>query len=276
MRALRTVMAVAAAVGISLTVAVAPVTAQTTPTALVTVVHGLRGVVADVYLDGAVVLQTFEPERSTDPLPVPVGTHTVEVRAAGSAPTTAALVAGTLTAVEGVPMTAVVHLDAAGQATLTTFDDDTALVPAGQARAVVRHTAAAAPIDVNLGDTTLASGLVNPQQAAGQVGANTYDLSVTAAGTSEVVVAPQRVPFAEGAETAMYLIGSQPLGTLSWIAVQTDGLQTAPASVQTGNSLVEPADTNTSTVAVLAAALAGAVGVGALVVHSHGRRRHLA
>lgn len=276
MRALRTVMAIAAAVGIGMIAAVAPVGAQTTPTALVTVVHGLRGVVADVYLDGAVVLQTFEPERSTDPLPVPAGTHTVEVRAAGSAPTTAALVSGTLTAAEGVPMTAVVHLDAAGQATLTTFNDDTALVPAGQARAVVRHTAAAAPIDVNLGETPLASGLVNPQQAASQVGANTYDVSVTAAGTTDVVLAPQRVPLAEGAETAMYLIGSQSLGTLSWIAVQTDGLETAPASVQTGNSLVEPPGAQTPTVAVLAAAVAGAVAIGALVVHSHGRRRPLA
>ncbi len=46
--------------------------AQVPPdTGMVRVVHGLRGLVADVYLDGTLVLPTFQPERSTDPLAIP-------------------------------------------------------------------------------------------------------------------------------------------------------------------------------------------------------------
>ena len=44
------------------------------------VVHGLRGLVADIYLDGTLVLPTFQPERSTDPLPIPAGDHLIEIR----------------------------------------------------------------------------------------------------------------------------------------------------------------------------------------------------
>ena len=39
-----------------------------TPTAVVTVVHGLRGVVADIYIDNTLVLPAFQPERVTDPV----------------------------------------------------------------------------------------------------------------------------------------------------------------------------------------------------------------
>ena len=51
-------------------------------TGTVRVVHELRGLVADVYLDGTLVLPTFQPERSTDPLAIPAGEHLVEIRRA--------------------------------------------------------------------------------------------------------------------------------------------------------------------------------------------------
>ena len=59
--------------------------AQDDQTGLVRVVHGLRGLVADIYLDGTLALPTFQPERSTDPLPIPAGDHLIEIRAAGAA-----------------------------------------------------------------------------------------------------------------------------------------------------------------------------------------------
>ncbi|MGH9271385.1 MAG: DUF4397 domain-containing protein, partial [Ilumatobacteraceae bacterium] len=51
----------------------------------VRVVHGLRGLVADIYVDGALALPTFQPERSTDPLPLAAGDHVVEIRTGGAA-----------------------------------------------------------------------------------------------------------------------------------------------------------------------------------------------
>ena len=61
------------------------------------VVHGLRGLVADIYLDGTLALPTFQPERATDPLAIPAGDHLVEIRAAGAAATETPLLTQTVT-----------------------------------------------------------------------------------------------------------------------------------------------------------------------------------
>ena len=112
---------------------------------LVRVVHGLRGLVADVYLDGTLVLPTFRPERATDPLPIPAGDHLVEIRQAGAAATDEPLLTQEMTVPAGFPGSVVAHLDANGNAKLTAFADDLSAVPAGQSRVVVRHAAEAGP-----------------------------------------------------------------------------------------------------------------------------------
>ena len=48
--------------------------AQDDSPGLIRVVHGIRGLVADIYLDGTLAWPTFQPERSTDPLAIPVVT----------------------------------------------------------------------------------------------------------------------------------------------------------------------------------------------------------
>ena len=118
----------------------------------VRVVHGLRGLVADVYLDGTLVLPTFQPERSTDPLPIPAGDHLVEIRSAGAAMTETPLLTQTVTVPAGFVGSLVAHLDGAGEPTLTAFADDLTAVPAGESRVVVRHAAAAEPVAVLLND----------------------------------------------------------------------------------------------------------------------------
>lgn len=77
-------------VGIS-SLAAPEVRAQDEPMGLIRVVHGLRGLVADIYLDGTLTLPTFQPERSTEPLPIPAGDHLIEIRSAGAAMTDAPL-----------------------------------------------------------------------------------------------------------------------------------------------------------------------------------------
>ncbi len=211
-------------------------------TGSVRVVHGLRGVVADVYLDGALVLETFEPERTTDALSLPAGPHQVDVRLAGSASDSAPAVSGTLNVPAGGFVSAVVHLTGASTPTMTVFADEATAVAAGQTRVVVRHVAAAPAIDVRLNQQVVASNLANTGQAATDVAAATYEVSVATAGTPEVITPPQNVPLTEGTANTMYLIGDQAAATLAWIAVQQAGLQTPPAAVQTGNSEVAGSD----------------------------------
>jgi hypothetical protein len=222
--------------------AVPVASAAQTETGKVRVVHALRGVVADVYLDGQLVLQTFEPERTTDPLDLPAGAHQVDVRLAGTPATSTPAVSGTLNVVGGTSVSAVVHLSAAATPTMSVFPDEADTVGAGQTRVVVRHVAAAPAIDVRLNQEAVAANLVNTSEAATDVAAATYELSVTMAGSPEVLAPPQNVPLAEGTENTMYLIGDQATSTLAWIAVQQAGLQTPPAAVQTGNSGLKATD----------------------------------
>src|SRR5258705_10101875 len=96
---LRRLVAAAMAVALALPVAtlVMPVQAHAAgETGTVTLVHGVRGLVADIYLDGAVALQVFQPERTAGPLTVPAGAHAVEVRTAGSPAPSAPLLSATL------------------------------------------------------------------------------------------------------------------------------------------------------------------------------------
>src|SRR5690349_10458048 len=123
------------------TAIVVPTQAAAQETGTVTLVHGVRGLVADIYLDGKVALQVFQPERTAGPLNLPAGAHAVEVRPAGSAPTTAPLLTATLNVPAGSRQSAVVHLSPTGQPALTVYPDDMTAIPAGQARVVLRHAA---------------------------------------------------------------------------------------------------------------------------------------
>ena len=240
-------------------------------TGSVRVVHGLRGVVADVYLDGGLVLQTFEPERTTDALSLPAGPHQVDVRLAGSAADSTPAVSGTLNVPAGGSVSAVVHLSGQSTPTMTVFTDEMTQVPAGQTRVVVRHVAAAPPIDVRLNQQVVASNLANASQAETDVAPATYELAVGTAGTPGTITPPQNVPLPEGTANTMYLIGDQAASTLAWIAVQQAGLQTPPAAVQTGNSEVAASDDGFVR-PVWVAAFMAAAGMGAYTLM---RRRRL-
>jgi hypothetical protein len=236
MRKLLVALAVVGALSVSLTATSTVVASAQDATGTVTVVHGLRGVVADVYLDGALALPAFEPERVTDPMAVPAGPHHIDIRLAGAPPTDPPAVAGDVVVTADARQSVVAHLDSAGNPAITAYLDDASPVAAGAARAVIRHTAAAPPVDVSLNDAVVAAALSEPGSASADVPAASYQVSVWSPGTRTAVVAPQMATLAEGDATNMYLIGSAQAGTLSWIAEQLPNLATAPTQIQTGDS----------------------------------------
>ncbi len=258
MRKLLAILAVIGALCASLLGTKVVASAQTA-TGTVTVVHGLRGVVADVYLDGALALPAFEPERVTEPMAIPAGPHRVEIRLAGAAPTDPPAVTGDVEVTADARQSIVAHLDSAGNPTITAYIDDSTPVPAGEARAVIRHTAAAPPVDVSLNDAVVAPALAEPGSAAADVPAASYQVSVWSPGTRDAVVAPQTANLTEGAATVMYLIGSAQAGTLSWIAEQVPNLATAPLRIQTGDSGLAADPRSGGSVPVLA--VVGGIGV---------------
>jgi Domain of unknown function (DUF4397) len=228
----------------------------------VRVVHGLRGLVADIYLDGNLALPTFQPERATDPLSIPAGDHVIEIRTAGAAATDAPLLTQTVTVPAGFEGSLIAHLGADGQPTLTAYADDLSAVPAGQTRVVVRHAAAADGVNVLLNDQPAIASLAPEAEGTDIVPAGNYTVAVTETTGGAPLAAPQDVQFAEGTATFMYLIGSQADGTLGWAAVQVKDLQTAPAVIQTGDGSTLSTDSGPNPLAVgaIAATLVAAIG----------------
>jgi hypothetical protein len=221
---------------------------------LIRVVHGIRGLVADIYLDGTLVLPTFQPERSTDPLAIPAGDHLIEIRAAGAAVTEAALLTQTVTVPAAFQGSLVAHLDQTGAPTLSVYADDLTPVPAGTSRLVVRHAAAAEDVNVLLNTEPALTDLAPAKEASEVVPSGAYEIAVTALAGGAPLAPPQNVEYPDGTANFMYLIGSEADHTLGWAAVQVGNLQTAPTRIQTGDGSTEqsPAD-NRGTVILLAA-----------------------
>ena len=232
----------------------------------VRVVHGLRGLVADIYLDGNLALPTFQPERATDPLSIPAGQHLVEIRTAGAAKTDTPLLAQNVTVPAGFEGSLIAHLGADSKPTLTAFADDLTPVPAGQTRVIVRHAAAADGVSVLLNDLPAITSLAPDAEGTDVVAAGNYKVAVTPLAGGAPLAAPQDVQFAEGTANFMYLIGSQADGTLGWAAVQVKDLQTAPAVIQTGDGSTLSHDSGANPLAIGAIAAAVAAAVGAMVM----------
>jgi Domain of unknown function (DUF4397) len=237
------------------------------------VVHGLRGLVADIYLDGTLVLPTFQPERSTDPLAIPAGDHLIEIRAAGAAITDAALLTQTVTVPARFQGSLVAHLDQSGAPTLTAFADDLTPVPAGTSRVVVRHVAAAEDINVLLNDQPALTDVAPAKEASAVVPSGAYEVAVTALAGGAPLAPPQNVEFPDGTANFMYLIGSEADHTLGWAAVQVGNLATAPTRIQTGDGSTEQSPADNRGILVLLAALAAlAVVTGSFLYRSRSRR----
>ncbi|HET9139162.1 DUF4397 domain-containing protein [Actinophytocola sp.] len=226
-------MAVAVVCG-GCAIAAAPVaTAQQTAT--VYVVHGVPDTPVDVYVDGQRAIDDFQPGSTQGPLQLPAGPHKVALFAA-TAPdgSGAPVLQADANAPAGANLTIVAHLNAQEAPTITPFVNDVGPVPAGQARLVVRHTAAAPAVDVRVGGKPVIQGLTNPQQKELQVPAGTVSADVTLAGTGTVAIGPAELDLAEGTATFVHAIGSAAKQNLRVVPITITGLHSAPSGVPAG------------------------------------------
>src|SRR6185436_1226610 len=160
-------------------------------TGRVVVVHGLRGQLVDVYVDGELALPAFEPDRLTDPLDVPAGDHEVELREPDTAADSEPFASATITVTGGADHSVLAHLSSSGEPMITAYEDPVTAVAPGQSDVLVRHGAQAPPIDVLFGTEKLVDGLANSAQAQAQVPAADYQVSVRdAAGRTLVPANP--------------------------------------------------------------------------------------
>jgi len=233
--------------------------------AQLSVLHGVPGLTVDVYVNGDLTLDNFEPGDLAGPLALPAGTYTVAITAADAADDSAPAIGPVdLPLAANGNYTAVAHLDAAGAPTATLFTNDISTTTAGQGRLTVRHVAAAPAVDVLAGGTAVISGLENPKESILNLAPGTISAAVAAAGTTAPVIGPADVTVTEGVNTIVYAWGSLSADNLA-LAVQTiSGLHSAPTGVPSGE--LGLADDSSSAAAWLAAAALLAAGGAALVV----------
>lgn len=219
-------------------------------------IHGIPDVDVDVEVDGEAVISGFSFSDTQDLSDFAGQTlANVQVKVAGT--DDVAIDAGDLELPAEGNITAIAHLDADGNPTLSVFSNDVSTLDAGQGRLVVRHTAAAPAVDVLAGGEAVFSGVENGDEGAADLPAGTVSASVVPAGETEpVVIGPADLPVTEGSSLIVYAIGSLDAETIDVLTESIDGLDGAPSEVPTGNS---PVESSTPLGALVGAVLLGAV-----------------
>jgi len=233
-------LAVGGALALALVAAPAAVAQET---ATVYVVHGVPDTPVDVYVDGKRAIDDFEPGTSQGPVQLPAGPHTLALFAADAADGSGSpLLSADADLPAGGNVTVVAHLDEGGNPKITPFVNDVSSVPAGQARLVVRHTAAAPAVDVLAGGKPVIEGLSNGQEKALEVPAGSVSAAVAAAGTTDPVIGPADVDLKEGTATFVQAIGKLDGGKLSLVSFTVSDLHSSPSGVPSGAPSGAPAD----------------------------------
>ncbi|MCY7344255.1 MAG: DUF4397 domain-containing protein [Pseudonocardia sp.] len=263
----RLTMALGGALVVATTALVTAPVALAQETGTVYVVHGIPNTPVDVYVDGERALDDFQPGTNAGPVDLPAGSREVTIFPADAADDSGApLLSATADLPADGNVTLVAHLTEAGEPTVTPFVNDVSAVPAGQARLVVRHTAAAPAVDVLAGGTAVISGITNPNEEALEVPAGTVSASVAAAGTTEPVIGPADLDLQEGTATFVHAIGSLGDDTLNLVPFTITGLHSSPSGVPSGAPSGAPSDSSVPAWLLLT----GAAGV--LVVGVSARR----
>lgn len=240
--------------------------------AIVTILHALPNFTADVYVNGKLTLDGFEPETATDPLELAPGDYHVDIRNVGAPADSTPVLQGDVTLAAGQNLSIIAGLSLQGDPTLNVFPNDVTPVRAGMARLVVRHVANAPAVDATVDGKTEVQDVANGGDVETLVAPGKDTLQINAAGAADALVDPIDVHFREGTATIVYLIGSQVDSTLDVMAQSIDDLASSVGSVNTGDGgLAAPPGLPTWAVALMILSLLSAAG--ALRVLVRDRRR---
>jgi hypothetical protein len=215
----------------------APAAAAADDPAMLSVLHGVPDTTVDVWVDGELTLDDFEPGDLAGPLELPAGTYSVAITAADAEDDSEPVIGPVDLPLEGgMSYTAAAHLDAGGDPTATLFTNDTSAIAAGEGRLTVRHVAAAPAVDVLAGDDPVIEGLENPDEEVLDLPAGTVPAAVAAAGTTDPVIGPADVDVAEGVNTIVYAWGSLDGDSLALATQTVEGMHSSPDGVDAGTT----------------------------------------
>lgn len=233
---MRARMLLSSVVALFLVVVAAPAWgAQTSDSATVTVLHALPGFTADVYVNGELTLNGFEPETATDPLSLPPGDYAIDIRDVGAPADSEPALSGTVTIEAGQDLSIIAGLDGQGQPVLNVFQNDLSPVAVGKARLIVRHVAEAPGLDVLLDEQPVVRDLENGQSRATQLAEGSHALTIAMAGDATQLAGPMDVQFPEGADKIVYAIGSTQGNSFDLMVQTVSDVNSAPPGVPSGD-----------------------------------------
>ncbi|MGJ9372297.1 DUF4397 domain-containing protein [Nesterenkonia sp. CF4.4] len=230
-------LATTALVGMAIAATAAPAYAdEHDASAHLSVLHAVPDLPVDVYVNGELTLDDFNPGDLAGPLELPGGDYSVAITAADAEDDSDPVLGPVDVSLEaGGNYTAAAHLDADGNPTVTPFVNDTSELAAGEGRLTVRHVAAAPEVDIWANGEVAVEALANPDEASLDLPAGTLEAAVSLTGESDPVLGPADVDVAEGVNTIVYAWGSAEAGNLALATQTVDAHHSAPDGVPTGN-----------------------------------------
>lgn len=222
----------------------------------VMLLHGLPGFTADIYLDGKLLIDGFEPTAAAGPLRVAPGAYHVDIREVGAAADSDPVLSGTLRVAAGSSLSAVAHLDRSGDPALSVFDNAFAPLPAGRSLLRIRNVAQAPALTIRLDDRVVKRGLRLGNDWGIVTRPGRHVIAVSSSTSPEPLIPGSRVRTDEGAATIVYVIGSQEADNLDLMVQTVQGIGSAPSGVLTGIGDAGSASMPPWAVVVVAAAAA--------------------
>lgn len=210
-------------------VAIAPGVVGAQEGATVTLLHGIPGATVDVAVDGAVVIPGFEPGATQDLSAFAGQTLTnLDARAAG----TEDVLIGPLaefTVPDSGNWTVIAHLDADGNPTITSFENNTAPTADGEGRLTVRHTAAAPAVDLVVGDARPIENAANGASAELELPAGEIAGAQLAPTGEDPLIDVPTVNLDAGMNLIVYAVGSLADETFTFYTQEIEVGTEAPA-----------------------------------------------
>ncbi len=269
-----TVLTVLATVLTFSTLVVAPIgaSAQGDDNTRVHLINGVPDQEVDVAIDGTSAIEGFA-FRDIEDISSLAGNSLGSVVFTEAGTDAVLLEATDVDLPDASSVSVLLHLKVDGSLNLSIFENDLSRIAAGESRLVIRHLAAAPPVDVLAAGDVVFQGLGNGDERSADVAAGDVTASLVPSGEGgPAVIGPADLPLLEGVMLIVYGLGSLERGTMTVITETVEGLSTPPSAVDTGNSTVPggpPGDL--LTLGALGVAVVGIVGAAALT-HRAGRR----
>jgi hypothetical protein len=201
----------------------------------VTIVHGVPGFTADIYLDDELLLDGFEPTSTAGPLRVAPGSYDVDIREVGAAEDAQPVLSGTVRVTAGSNISIVAHLTRAGDPTLSVFHNTFERLAAGRSLLLARNVAATPPLSIKLDGSRVEEGFREGSEWRIVTDPGRHMMTFVSGTSKDVLIPSTAVRLEEGVAQIVYVVGSAEGDSLVLMLQTVAGLHSPPSGVLTGD-----------------------------------------